>query len=204
MSAQPAKTIDSPPRRRPYLRAADRRRQLLDAAAAITGREGLARLSMVGVAKEAGVSRQLVYEHFADLTTLVWALVADRFGQADATIAAALERPGADPAQTALLGTRVLLSLPAEQRHLVRSLVGHANLPGHELSVPAAQLRTRMIRRWTTALGAGASAPARARVWALLQAIFGLGDLVDAGELSLDEALDEFGRLLDAALPAGS
>jgi AcrR family transcriptional regulator len=182
------------------MRAADRRRQLLDAAGRIAGREGLGRLTMVGVATEAGVSRQLVYEHFADLSTLVWALVADRFGTAEATIASALEEPREDPSDVALIGARLLLSLPSEQRHLVRSLVGHANLTGHELSVPAAQLRRRMIKRWTAALGTGESRGARARVWALLQALFGLGDLVDAGELSLDEAVAQFGTLLRAAL----
>ncbi len=156
---------------------------------------------MVGVAAEAGVSRQLVYEHFADLPTLVWALVTDRFGAAEATITTALAEPREDRTEVALLAARVLLSLPSEQRHLVRSLVGHANLPGHELSVPATRLRARMIKRWTTALGTGDSRAARARVWALLQAIFGLGDLVDAGELSLDEALGQFATLLRAALP---
>ncbi len=155
---------------------------------------------MAGVAAEAGVSRQLIYGHFADLPTLVWALVADRFGAAEATIASALEEPREDPTEVALLAARVLLSLPSEHRRLVRSLLGHANLPGHELSVPAARLRRRMIKRWTTALGTGESRGARARVWALLQAIFGLGDLVDAGELSLDEALAQFGALLRAAL----
>ena len=182
------------------MRAADRRRQLLDAAARIAGREGLGRLTMVGVASEAGVSRQLVYEHFADLPALVWALVADRFSAAEATIVSALEEPRADRTEVALVATRVLLSLPSEQRHLVRSLVGHANLPDHELSVPAARLRARMIKRWTTALGTGQSRVARARVWALLQAIFGLGDLIDAGELSLDEAEAQFATLLRAAV----
>jgi AcrR family transcriptional regulator len=181
------------------MRAADRRRQLLDTAARIAGREGLGRLTMVGVASEAGVSRQLVYEHFADLATLVWALVADRFSAAEATIVSALEEPREDRTEVALLATRVFLSLPSEQRHLVRSLVGHANLPGHELSVPATRLRARMIKRWTTALGTGGSRAARARVWALLQAIFGLGDLVDAGELSIDDALGQFAMLLHAS-----
>ena len=82
----------------------------------------------------------------------------------------------------------------------MRSLVGHASLPGHELSGPAARLRARMIKRWTTALGTGQDRATRARVWALLQAIFGLGELVDAGELSLEEALAQFAKLLRAAL----
>ena len=182
------------------MRAPERRRHLLDAAGRIAGREGLGRLTMVGVATEAGVSRQLVYEHFADLGTLVWALVVDRFGAADTTIASALGEPRQDPTEVALLGARLLLSLPREHRQLVRSLVAHASLADHELSVPAARLRGRMIKRWTTALAIGESRGARARVWALLQSLFGLADLVDAGELSPGEALAEFGPLLRATL----
>ena len=64
----------------------------------------------------------------------------------------------------------------------------------------AARLRGRMIKRWTTALAIGESRGARARVWALLQSLFGLTDLVDAGELSLGEALAEFSPLLRAVL----
>lgn len=182
------------------MRAPQRRRHLLDAAGRIAGREGLGRLTMVGVATEAGVSRQLVYEHFADLETLIWALVTDRFGAAEATITGALAQRREDPAEVALLGARLMLSLPREHRHLVRSLVAHAGLADPELSVPATRLRDRMITRWTTALAIGDSRGARARVWALLQSLFGLGDLLDAGELSLDEALAQFGTLLRAAL----
>src|SRR5580692_9167326 len=77
---------------RPYLRAGERRTQLLAAAAVVVGRHGLASLTMAGVASEAGVSRQWVYEHFADLDDLYRALILDRFAVLDAAIDSAKER----------------------------------------------------------------------------------------------------------------
>src|SRR5665213_473982 len=77
---------------RPYLRAGERRSQLLEAAAAVVGREGLGSLTVAGVAVEAGVSRQWIYEHFTDLDDLYRALILDRFASLDATIDAATRR----------------------------------------------------------------------------------------------------------------
>jgi AcrR family transcriptional regulator len=191
----------SSPARRPYLRVDQRRRQLLDAAARIAGREGLDRLTMLGAAKEAGVSRQLVYEHFPDLPTLVRALVYDRFSQLDENIRGVLEGGKRDGQSAAVTGARLLLSLPTEERHIIRALLGHAGQPQHELSELAAALRVRMINRWSIALGTGRDRRSRSLIWALLHAVFGLGDSIDMGETSLDRALDQFAVLLAAAFP---
>jgi len=184
---------------RSYLRAADRRRHLLAAAARLVAREGLGGLSMVGVAAEAGVSRQLVYEHFPDLPTLVVALLEDRFGELEATIGAALARRSAGGGRPTRLAARELLALPAVDRHMLRVLVAHAGTSDHELAAIAVRLRTRMIDRWMTALPAGDGPPSRALVWALVNALLGLGDVVDAGVLSLDDALGQFDALLAGA-----
>src|SRR5262249_26045322 len=55
---------------RPYLAAPLRRGHLLDAAGRLVRRGGWPALSMQGVAAAAGVSRQLVYEHFATAADL--------------------------------------------------------------------------------------------------------------------------------------
>lgn len=49
---------------RPYLAAPERRQQLLDVAGRLVREAGWSSLSMQGLAIAAGVSRQLVYEHF--------------------------------------------------------------------------------------------------------------------------------------------
>ena len=55
---------------RKYLRAGERREQLLAAAADLVGKQGWGGLGMIPLAEAAGVSRQLVYEHFENLDVL--------------------------------------------------------------------------------------------------------------------------------------
>jgi AcrR family transcriptional regulator len=52
-----------------------RREQLLDVTKRIVGESGLHRVSIDRVAREAGISRPIVYEHFDDLTGLLRALL---------------------------------------------------------------------------------------------------------------------------------
>lgn len=189
------------PKPRQYLRAAERHRQLLDAAARIAGREGLDRLSMVGVASEAGVSRQLVYEHFPDLSTMVVALLFDRFGEIDAMIARAIAETSSGGPDEVRLAARAFLSLPAELRRLLRVLLAHAGIPEHELGPLAVQLRERIILRWTAMLRAEGDPSARARTWALANAMFALGDLVDAAEITAEQAFEQFSILVTGAPP---
>jgi len=182
------------PQTRPYLRAADRERQLLDVAAEIVGEDGVEKLSMAGLAERAGVSRQLVYTHFSDLESLVRALLLDRLSAVDTHIAVALaKRPGqAEPAIR--FATRAFLSLEASDRRIMRALLVQAGNPRHELSTVAAALRERMIDRWVPVIGedqpTGAGLPSRAQVWAIINALFGLGDMVDDETVSSDQAVE--------------
>jgi AcrR family transcriptional regulator len=195
------------PARRPYLRAEERRRQLLDVAARIAGTEGVERLTIVGLANAAGVSRQLVYDHFSDLSGLVWAVLLDRFAAIDSAIHAALTRPGAmdsqeDAIAVALEAARRFLELSREDRHILRSVLTSTDAPAHELNGLALQLRERSINRWEPVLGGAGRGRARARTWALVNALNGLGDLVGTGELTPRRALEEFAALLRAGVVA--
>lgn len=198
---QPAAAPVEPHKSRPYLRARERHRQLLAAAAAIARREGLGRVSMIGVATQAGVSRQLVYEHFANLPNLVAALLLDRFGELDAAVARAVSESEARGQSAALVAATLVLSRPAEERHMLRALLAHASSPEHELNELATRLRTRTIDRWSPTLQTGDDSASRARVWALVNAMFGLGDLVDAAEITVEQAIAQLTILIDASAP---
>jgi AcrR family transcriptional regulator len=70
--------LSSKPRRRPYtprLPPDERRAQLLDAALAIIARDGYAGVSIDAIAKEAGVTRPVVYGVFDRLGDLLYALL---------------------------------------------------------------------------------------------------------------------------------
>jgi AcrR family transcriptional regulator len=202
-SAAPAS--DRPPRdgTRPYLRADDRRRQLLDVAARIAGRDGLEQLTIVGLANAAGVSRALVYDHFSDLSSLVAAMLMHHFAAVDAAVARSiLPESNPDPLHTPLQAARRFLELSPEDRHILRSLMAHTDVPGHELSALAIEMRERSIDRWSQILGASDDLGTRTRIWALVHSLHGLGDLVSTGVLSVEQALADFTALFEAGLKA--
>jgi AcrR family transcriptional regulator len=85
-----------------------RREQLLDVTKAIVVERGFHAVSIEGVAREAGISRPIVYGHFDDLAGLLDALVrregARALGQLAEVLPAALARSDARERLTAALG----------------------------------------------------------------------------------------------------
>jgi len=60
---------------RSRLTAAERREQLLDVTALLAAEDGFHRISIEAVARRAGITRPIVYEHFGDLPGLLEAMV---------------------------------------------------------------------------------------------------------------------------------
>src|SRR5688572_14380809 len=60
---------------RPRMSAAERREQLLDVAKAIVGEQGFQGVSIEAVARRAGITRPVVYSHFADLDSMLGAML---------------------------------------------------------------------------------------------------------------------------------
>ena len=103
--------------RAPRMRAEDRREQLLDVALRVARERGMQGLSVEAVAKEAGVTRPLVYTAFADLDGLLDALV-DReepLALADVQAAIPADLAGADPDDLLVRG--VTLFMEAVREH---------------------------------------------------------------------------------------
>ena len=77
LARQPTRGKAAAPRARvtSRLSARERREQLLDATKAIVARDGFHAVSIEAVAREAGITRPVVYGHFHDLPGLLEALV---------------------------------------------------------------------------------------------------------------------------------
>src|SRR5947199_6931421 len=73
-------SVSKATRRPARLPRAQRRAQLLDVTKRIVGEHGLHAVSIERVAREAGITRPIVYEHFSDLSGLLEALL-DREGE---------------------------------------------------------------------------------------------------------------------------
>lgn len=172
---------------RPYLRIEDRRRQLLDAASRLFVREGYSGMTMVALAREAGVSRRLVYDHFPDLASLYEAFFADRAGHYLAAIDEAVaEADGRDGAAFAGAFAQ-LLAMPADDQRAVRLLVTDPGLP--ELEPLRDRFRQHIEERWLGRLPPTEGRRARAVLWTLVGGLFSLAELVSRDEISREAAM---------------
>jgi len=93
--------------------AADRREQLLDTTKAIVLEHGFHAVSIEAVARDAGVSRPIVYGHFRDLPGLLEALTERESARALSQLAAVLPRDlgAGDPRDELLRGLRAYLEV---------------------------------------------------------------------------------------------
>ena len=90
------------------LSAEERREQLLDVTKGIVARDGFHAVSIEAVAREAGITRPVVYGHFTDLPTLLEALVEREGARALAQLATFLPTNlgEGDPREKLLAGMR--------------------------------------------------------------------------------------------------
>ena len=87
--------------------AGERREQLLDATKRVVAEHGFHGVSIEAVAREAGITRPIVYGHFQDLAGLLEALIERESERALAQLAAVLPRDlSGDPAETLLAALR--------------------------------------------------------------------------------------------------
>jgi AcrR family transcriptional regulator len=164
------------------LAPAQRRRQLLDAVGRLIKRVGLARVTMVAVAAEAGVSRRLLYDHFADLSTLLRDFAIDTLARALAPSAGWADRAVVGPGDALRDLFDLFVGLDQEQRALVQ-VFSSASVVSQEISRVRELMEPLVLARW--------------RPFALLD---GLGD--DA-VLMFAETMIGFALNLSAAVDKG-
>ena len=189
---------------RPYLSAEVRRAHLLDVAGGLVRRGGWTALSMQGLAVAAGVSRQLVYEHFGGVEELSLAALTHLFERAYAG-AAAIARAGQGLEATVRAAFEQVLDLPREERHALRSLAGGTDEARPSLARARARLRDRIASIWVPFVEqrTGADpAEAAALAWMLITASWALSDAVVDGTLSRRRAVAIYVRFVEASLGA--
>jgi AcrR family transcriptional regulator len=170
---------------RPYLPTNDRRRQLLDAAAAVFAREGYAGMTMASLADEAHVSRRLVYNHFPNLATLYEEFFIDRASRYLDGITQLNE--GTTEVVVAFEQTfRFLLEMPPGDFRALRLVFTDTGLSA--LDSARETFRSHIESRWlplVTGVGFDEET-ARARIWSMVGALFALSELVTRGEASIE------------------
>ena len=190
---------------RQYLRAGERREQLLAAAAELVGKRGWGGLGMVPLAEAAGVSRQLVYEHFENLDVLHLEVTRFLFEEVFRAVGEALERHPEDLLAAMRTGLRLMLELPRGARIALRDLAAGPANPGSAVDRLRARTKRQVTDLWLEPIhrqtGVGAR-EARALAWMMNVASWALFDLVDDGTLTREEAVDFYVRASLGAVSA--
>ncbi len=109
-------------RRAPRTPSAERRRQLLDTAEQLVAEGGTDALRMDAVARAAGVTRPVVYEHFADRDALLVALLRRHAARVASYVAQAAE-PGRSFADELTAATAAYLEVACRSGPAMRALV---------------------------------------------------------------------------------
>ena len=183
--------------KRSYLPAGVRRSLIVQAASRLISREGLHGFTMVAVAKEAGVSRQLVYDHFPDLPTLFRAVFAEQARLYELGLDDVFALGAGDTATMARQLFEHVLDLGPETRRVVRALVSGA-VP-LELTGIRQQFRATISERWSSwfrTLGLGDQS-SNALVSVMTSAYLGAAELVDDGEIGAEAAATIVAMLAD-------
>ena len=190
-------------KKRPYMASRQRRRALLDVAAEIVGRGGWNALTMKGLALEAGVSRQLVYDHFEDGTGLLLSTIRHLFEGAHRATAAVLRSSGADLSSTIQESYRIFLAMPAAQRRAFRAITGDFLPDRPETRKAIAFMREQILALWVSYARretGRSERELRPLVWMLNGAAWSLADLVDDGTVSKKAAEEMLARLFEQLL----
>jgi AcrR family transcriptional regulator len=179
--------------RRPYaprLPPGERREQLIDAALGVIRQFGYGRVSIEAVARAAGVTRPVVYDHFPNLARLLHALVEREERYALAELEEVVpEDPGErDPLEVLAGGVRrfldAVLSRPETWRIILLPLEGTPEIVREHVETNRARMLKRIERlvRWGVQRG---QLPADFDVELAARAIRDLGE--EAGRMVLTD-----------------
>lgn len=183
-------SVDGPSKRQ-YLSAQSRRESILRVADEVLAKEGVAHLSIVEVAHRAGISRQLVYQHFSDLNALLVDVIKLRLAE----LQMALDSPdGArrfEVRELVEIQLRRLVNMSDRDRQLMRNIFGDITALPKDLWPTISEIRRTVVVRWTTLIDPHAepNSLSAAKIGLIMHAIMGAWDMVLDGTLSEDEAV---------------
>lgn len=170
------------PEKRSYMSSEKRRRHLLDAASRLVAREGVSGFTMVALAKEANVSRPLVYRHFPDLESFFAEFYTDQGQRYMKSVDEAHERTPGLPAVTTAF--RNILEMPDGDLRGMTTLV--TDMMDPRLGPARAWFRDRVVERWRPIVRDMDvdDDVLSAALWTIVSSALVIGSIVRSGELT--------------------
>ncbi len=186
--------------KRPYLRRADRRQLLLETATEIVETEGWIALTMSALAERGGTSRQLVYQHFPNLETLLhetaWHIFTDVIERTQESVAA----HGNNLKQAIAAAELISLDLPPGRGDALWALIAGTAAGSNELDAMRRGIRELILKIWTPVIRDAMQLPegaARTAAWSLVMGFWGMRQMVRDGEVSREQGIATLNTLID-------
>lgn len=176
--------------KRQYLSAESRRESILRVADEVLFRDGVAHLSIVEVANRAGISRQLVYQHFADLNALLIELIRSRLTELQSFLDGLDGSRRGEIRELVDVQLRRVLNLPLRDRQLLRNIFGDITMLPKDLWPTISEMRHDVVARWARLIDPQAkpTSQAYAKMGLIMHTILGAWDLLYEGVVTEDEA----------------
>jgi len=193
-------TTSTTPEKRPYLGKEDRKKALLLSAAELVEEAGWGVLNMSALADRAGVSRQLVYQHFPNLESLLgataWVVFTDTM---EGTAQAIASHPN-DLKQAIRAAELVSLDMPVGRGDALWQLIAGSGLNSPELETIRLGIRDVILKLWVPAVRKEKNldkAAATSLVWMVILSFWGIRQLIRDGLVSREQGIAQFDSLLD-------
>jgi AcrR family transcriptional regulator len=186
--------------KRTYLGREERRKTLIETAAAVVERHGWQALSMISVAERAKVSRQLVYGHFSSVDELFAETMTWIFRDIYASARAAFQNAPGGLAELTTAAEAITFGMPAGRARALWQMMSATYSDSPETLRMSRRLRHLLTNMWTPVvtetLGLESS-DARALIWMLHMAVWGARQLMDEGEVDRATAARLFAWLVN-------
>lgn len=186
--------------KRPYLGKNDRKKALLHSAAELVEDAGWGVLNMSALADRAGVSRQLVYQHFPNLESLLgataWAVFTDTM---QGTAQAIANHPN-DLKQAIRAAELVSLDMPVGKGDALWQLIAGSGLNSPELETIRLGIRDVILKLWVPAIRKSKGldeAEATSLVWMVILSFWGIRQLIRDKLVTREQGIAQFDLLLD-------
>ncbi|HVT34363.1 MAG TPA: TetR/AcrR family transcriptional regulator [Nevskiaceae bacterium] len=173
-------------KKRAYLAKDDRRKALLETAARVVEEQGWSALSMISVAEQAKVSRQLVYAHFASADELMTETMAQIFRDAYDNARDSIQRSSANIVALIEQIEKSTFDMPPGRVRALWQMITATYSDSAETARLSRRLRHLLTNMWAPVANEAFGLEARegrALIWMLHMAFWGAHQLVDEGEV---------------------
>ncbi|MDT0682200.1 TetR/AcrR family transcriptional regulator [Roseicyclus sp. F158] len=175
----------------------EKQRILLKEAAHVFASQGMDKASMSQIAKEAGVSKSLLYHYYPSKDALIFAIILDHLERMEATLASLTDHGEAPKARLRMLiGTTLEVYRGADDEHKVQLNAGQALTDAQQAQIRA--LERRIVAHFSAVIlqiNPDLVTPERSLLMPVTMSLFGMMNWVymwfrEGGAITRDEYAD--------------